>query len=159
MQLNIKVKKTTHYKNKIRALQQKLKKINNSKIYIGYYDDQGVHQDSGLTYVELMTIHEYGAPKANIPARPILSLTQDGGLFSPQDKTAIIEAFKGVFIKNIPVETGLNKIGLYYENKGKALFGSGALLPTVEGNPPLIGDTEQLRAKLSYRTSFTYKQG
>lgn len=157
MRLNVKVKKTRSYNQKIAKLKKQLKALHNSSVFIGYYNDQGEHEDSGLTYVELMTIHEFGAPDVNIPARPVLKLTENGGFFSEQDKIAIGNAFKGVFVKNIPISQPLNDIGQYYEDKGKAIFGqSPPLLNTVEGNPPLI-DTGDLQSKFSYRTSLTYK--
>lgn len=156
MLLNVKVKKTKHYHQKIKALRKKLTKLNDQKVFIGYFNDQGEHKDSGLRYVDLMAIHEFGAPDENIPSRPVMNLTQEGGLFTEQDRTAIREAFKGVFIKNIPVSNALDKIGMYYKNKGKNIFGSSLLQDTVEGNPPLI-DTSELKDNFSYRTSFTYK--
>lgn len=136
-------------------LKKKIQKLNKSKIYIGYFNDQGEHIDSGLRYVDLMAIHEFGAPDVGIPSRPVLNLTQGGGFFSEQDKNAIRNAFKGVFIKNIPVDNALNDVGKYYQTKGKSIFGSALLQKTVAGNPPLI-DTTDLKNNFSYRTSFTY---
>lgn len=156
MRLNVKVKKTSHYKKKIQALQKKLLQAQNNSIYIGYTLDQGTHEDSGLTYVDLMTIHEYGAPKANIPPRPVLTITKNGGVLTAVDVKAIAKAFKGVFVKNIPLESAYSKVGEYYRDKAFNLFGSGNLAPTVKGNAPLIGRTEQLSSNISYRTSFTY---
>ena len=153
------IKKTKRFNKKLANLKSKLSEIKKSKIFIGYYNDQGIHQDSGLSYVDLMTIHEYGAPDANIPPRPLLRLTQEGGVFTAEDKTAIKNSFKGVFIKDIPVKLALDKIGSYYENKGKSIFGSSLLEKTKAGNPPLIGDTEMLMDSFSYRTSFTYSIG
>ena len=156
MRLNVKVKKTSHYKKKIQALQKKLSQAHNNSIYIGYTLDQGVHEDSKLTYVDLMTIHEYGAPKANIPARPVLTLTKNGGVLTAVDVKAIAAAFRGVFVKNIPLETAYNKVGEYYRDKAFGIFGSTYLAPTVKGNAPLIGTTEALSKNISYRTTFTY---
>ena len=103
-----------------------------------------------------MTIHEYGAPKANIPARPVLTLTKNGGVLTAVDVKAIASAFKGVFVKNIPLESAYNKIGDYYRDKAFNIFGSSYLAPTVKGNAPLIGVTEALSSNISYRTSFNY---
>lgn len=155
MRLTTKVKRTASFKNKINQLKTKLSKLNGSKIFVGYFDDQGNHEDSGLTYVELMTIHEYGSPEDGIPARPVLNITQEYGNFSTEDRIEIANAFKGVFVKNIPLVSALEKIGNYYQQKGKDVFGSSQLLQTVRGNDPLVW-TGDLRGNFSYRTSFTY---
>lgn len=102
-----------------------------------------------------MAIHEFGAPDVGIPARPVLNITQNYGMFSPEDKIAIRKAFQGVFVKNIPLKNAFDSVGQYYQQKGKSVFGSSLLLKTVEGNPPLI-DTHDLSEAFSYRTSFTY---
>lgn len=105
-----------------------------------------------------MAIHEYGIDKngVHIPARPVLEITKNGGIFTSEDKQVILKAFQGVFAKGIPISKPLTKIGEYYQQKGKQVFGSTALLRTVRGNPPLI-DTGDLSDKFSYRTSLTYK--
>ena len=46
------------------------------KVIIGYWGDK-VHEDSTATIAGIAAIHEYGAPKANIPARPFMSTTFD----------------------------------------------------------------------------------
>lgn len=140
---------------KIKNLKEKLNLARNHKIYVGYYADQGEHPTAGLTYVELMTIHEFGAPSEGIPARPVLNITQGYGHFSQEDKVAILKAFEGVFVKNIPLEQALNRVGEYYQQKAYQVFGSGALLPTKRGNPPLI-DTGELSNMIQYRTTFKY---
>jgi len=158
MQLNLKLKKTKSYLKKINQLKSQLESLNEAKVYIGYFADQGIHEESNMLYTELMAIHEYGIDKngVSIPARPVLELTRSGGVFTSEDKKAILEAFTGVFAKGIPISKPLTKIGEYYQQKGKQIFGSTALLPTVKGNPPLI-DTGDLADNFSYRTSLTYK--
>lgn len=158
MKLSLKLKKTSHYRKKINQLRKQLESLNESKVYVGYFTDQGIHEESGMLYTELMTIHEYGVDKngVSIPARPVMELTQSGGVFTSEDKSAIREAFRGVFAKGIPISKPLNSIGEYYREKGYQIFGSTALLETVKGNPPLI-ETGDLSDKFSYRTSLTYR--
>lgn len=156
MFLTAKIKKTGKYYKKIKELKRKLKEAQDNKIYIGYFNDQGNHPIAGIRYVDLMVIHEFGAPKNNIPPRPVLNLTQNGGEFSSKDKLTIKEALKGVFVKNIPLSRAYNTIGEYYRQKAYDIFGSSYLTPTKKGNDPLI-ETTLLRDHISYRTSFTYK--
>lgn len=160
MKMSLKMKKTRHFTKKLNNLKKKLKDYDGAKVYVGYYMDQGIHHESQMSYVELMTLHEYGVDKngVHIPARPVLHITNSGGIFLPADKDAIKKALTGVFVKNIPMRTALNAIGAHYQQKGRDVFGSSALLPTVKGNPPLI-DTGDLSEKFSYRTSLTYKVG
>lgn len=156
--MSLKMKKTSHFRKKIQKLKDKIKKLSDAKVYVGYYMDQGIHHESQMSYVDLMTIHEYGVDNngVHIPARPVLHYTNSGGVFLPKDKEAIKKAFKGVFVRDIPISVILNKIGKHYQQKGREVFGSTILLPTVKGNPPLI-DTGDLVEHFSYRTSVTYR--
>lgn len=140
----------------MKNLRNKLKEAHKNEIYIGYFNDQGVHEESKIRYVDLMTIHEFGATKSNIPPRPVLNLTQEGGEFSAQDRVAIKDAFRGVFVKNIPLSRAYNDVGSYYREKAYNIFGSSVLAPTKKGNNPLIM-TSDLRENIQYRTSFTYR--
>jgi len=152
------VKMPRSLKRKLQTLEKQAHDLNKSSVYIGYYTDQGIHEPSKLSYVDLMKIHEFGVNfnNVNIPPRPVLNFTQDGGIFTSPDKIAIMKAFKGVFLKGLNVQKPLNSIGEYYQQKGKDIFGSTVLQPTQRGNDPLI-ETGDLKDKFSYRTSFTYK--
>lgn len=141
----------------MRKLRKKLNTVKNNMIYVGYFNDQGIHEESGIRYVDLMTIHEFGSIKNKIPPRPVLNLTQEGGEFSSRDKIVIKNAFRGVFVKDIPISQVFDRIGSYYREKAYSIFGSSALLPTKRGNSPLI-ITSDLKENVSYRTSFTYKK-
>lgn len=156
MFLTAKLTKTKSYYKKINNLRKKLLEAEKNKIYVGYFDDQGNHPLAGIRYVDLMAIHEFGAPKVGIPSRPVLNLAQNGGVFSSKDKQVIRQALKGVFVKNIPLSSAYESIGKYYRQKAYDIFGSYMLLPTVKGNDPLI-ESENLRENIQYRTSFTYK--
>ncbi len=160
MKISLNVKKTKHLKKKLQKLKKKVNDFDKQSVYVGYYADQGIHEESSISYVDLMSIHEFGAKGdgVNIPPRPVLHLTMSGGMFTQEDKRAITKAFTGVFVKDIPISRTLNMIGSHYQDKGQYIFGSTALLPTVRGNPPLI-DTGDLLSKFMYRTSLTYKAG
>lgn len=129
------------------------------KALVGYFSDQPEHTTAKMTYANLMAIHEFGVPEENIPARPVMQLTQNYGNLSQEDIDAIRKAFKGFFSEKVPynkVGTYLNNVGMYYQAKGKSFFGSTMLTPTKRGNDPLI-DTSELRDNFSYRTTITYK--
>ena len=156
--LKAKLKIPKSLQRKLQTLKKQADDLHKSSVYIGFYTDQGMHEAAEMSYVDLMKIHEFGImhDNVNIPARPVLNLTQEGGMFSSPDKIAIMKSFKGVFLKGIDVQQPLNSIGEYYQQKGKNIFGSTLLLPTQRGNEPLI-ETGDLKDKFSYRTSFTYK--
>jgi hypothetical protein len=125
-------------------------------VYIGYYDDQDMHSKAKIRLVDLMAIHEFGSPENGIIPRPVLQNTQSYGMFTPEDKLAIKRAFTGYFVKKIQMQTPLNKIGQYYEDKGKNIFGNLTYLAaTQNGNDPLI-QTSELKDNFLYRTSITY---
>lgn len=156
MHLTAKIIKTRSYKKKIEAFKRKLREAHKNKIYIGYFNDQGMHPTAEIRYVDLMAIHEFGVPSKNIPSRPVLNLASEGGEITSRDMLNIRNALKGVFVKNIPISSAYNRIGEYYREKAYDIFGSSALKPTKKGNDPLI-ETTLLRDNISYRTSFTYK--
>src|SRR5690606_11240588 len=48
---------------------KKLQKTRGQEVSTGYYASQGSHSEYGISYVELMEIHEYG--QQGIPPRPV----------------------------------------------------------------------------------------
>lgn len=152
-------------KNNIPNLRQRIIDIANQKVFFGYYAAQGTHY-SGLSYPELMAIHEFGVHGvgfngAGIPPRPVLSITMKivkaGG--AKQVYTPLSKYFGrlGVTSKS---EFYLSKIGLNLATTAQKLFGkSPPLTPNsswttkAKGfNKPLVW-TGDLKANIAYSTS------
>lgn len=55
-----------------KKLEAELRRLDGVYLKVGYLGDGGA-TDSGLTMPQLGAVHEFGAPEANIPARPHLS--------------------------------------------------------------------------------------
>ncbi len=87
-------------KGKKKFLRQ-LKQIEKAKIQIGA---TGSHSNTDLTNAEILTIHEFGAPKAGIPARrPVrVTYTDDDNL------TLISKALQVVLKRNFNEQRGFN---------------------------------------------------
>lgn len=56
----------------VRNIDTVLKEANRRKVLIGIPAEKAARTDSGMSNADLAYIHEYGAPEANIPARPFL---------------------------------------------------------------------------------------
>jgi hypothetical protein len=134
-------------------------------VFFGYYATQGKHY-SGLSYPELMAIHEFGAPTAGfggvgIPPRPVLSITMK--LVKANGTKQIYTPLSKYFgrLGGTPKsEFYLNKIGLNLASTAQNLFGShppliSNSLSTSQSkgfNKPLIW-TGDLKANIAYSTS------
>lgn len=153
--LKVKVKSRKGLERKIKNLRKQILKVKDQEVYVGVYADQGIHLTSGLSYTNLMGIHEFGYPENNIPPRPVIRITGNSGKFEAEDLRVIKKSFEGFFSSKASGNVPLKQIGMYYQQKGKDIFGSSVLQETKAGNPPLIM-TGDLMDKFSYRTSITY---
>lgn len=79
------------------------------KVIIGYYLAERHGDKSDATIPEIAAIHEYGAPKANIPARPFMSTTFDENIKA--NKKLIIDMFQKVTKGTMTAAAALAAIG------------------------------------------------
>lgn len=88
--------------NNIPNLIKRFKELGKSKIEIGYWATQGLH-NSGMLYPTLMAIHEFGAPSVGIPSRPVL--TDTFSIWSPLDKNMMLKKQLKLYFSNIKSKT------------------------------------------------------
>lgn len=115
-------------------------------------------KSKGVTNADLMAIHEYGAPKAGIPPRPVLQMTVDW-----TDKTILAEiaekAIMSFFTTGSEIEMirTLEKQALrvqsharqiIYNNDGALVANKPAVAKRKGGNHPLF-DTGQLARSIT----------
>jgi len=129
-------------------------------VLIGVPEGAGEHEDAEITNAQLAYIHEFGAPAANIPARPFLhpGIEHAQGKITEQMKKAGQAATERDPKK---VEKALNAAGLIGQNSVRAAITDGDFVPlkpaTVaareraghSGDKPLIV-TGQLRNSITY---------
>lgn len=136
---------------------QKLKKLNNQKVDLGYFEEQGLHS-SGDSYVEIMKIHELG--EYGMPARPVLG---NVSILINSDFERSTGAL-GTFINSLvhtpssSISDELDKLGSVYAHYSERIFGNPSYL-TVTFNPEPLVDTGELAENFAWRTTLnmTYK--
>ena len=157
MPVTIKIKRTG---DSFKKLSKSLQKTNKTKVDIGYFAEQGIHQPSGRPYPEQMALLEFG--DEDIPPRPVFRITS---LRSPPNKLQrtrkILRAWAASLTKKVNVNTTLDRFGSLYSEKIKNIFGksppltrSADLTIFLKGgrNTPLI-DTGDLKSNLAYKNS------
>lgn len=106
--MSVKSVKVTDRDHGFRRLQKMLKKATKSAdVRVGWF--QKAQHPSGISTASIATIHEYGAPRANIPKRPMLRPTVDRN--REEYKAAYREAW-GKAIDGVErIERGLLRFG------------------------------------------------
>lgn len=159
--------KTKVVKNHLPNLMARLRAMDGKEVSVGYWNSMGLHENSKLTYANLMALMEFGSPSTNMPARPVL--TNTFGIYEKPSKSVIIKNGLRHYFSNIQRKTPpinfsqvLRNIGSDYVFKVRVNFGDTSKLESnalytqrlkeyagVKGNNPLIfhGD---LRDNLSY---------
>lgn len=87
-----------HDHNNVKQLIDKLDKLARFKLEIGIFQDgEGgdTYEDSDITILAIATIHEFGAPKVNIPERSFIRATFD------RHEEEIAKQIEGVFLQYI----------------------------------------------------------
>ena len=136
---------------------QKLKKLNNQKVDLGYFEEQGLHS-SGDSYVEIMKVHELG--EYGLPARSVLG---NVSILIDSDFERSTGAL-GTFINSLvhtpssSISDELDKLGSVYAHYSERIFGNPSYL-TVTFNPEPLIDTGELAENFAWRTTLnmTYK--
>lgn len=151
--------KITRKTDLIETLQKKIKDIQKASVSSGYYPESGIHEDSGMHYAALMSLHEYGSMIEGIPARPVREITINSaiknGMYWSYDVSNYLNGKKSL-------NSSLNSIGSEFTDTAQGIFGSSPPLTenaksTVEikgKNTPLV-DTGDLRNKWTWKVSLT----
>ena len=156
---NVKLLKRTAKLNKLFS---DLKEMDKSKVEVGHFQEQGVHQGSGFTYADLMAYHHFGDPEKNIPARPIRSIVTHNAERTLKDrslKAKLVNWGKAKDRENA-IRGVLDTIGELLVGSGKAVFGNRQLLtPNTSkvakakgGNTPMV-ESGELEKHYAYKTS------
>lgn len=138
--------------------------IHNEKVYIGHFSENGIHEDSGMTYAELMALHHVGGDMGvglPVPPRPLLDFLF---MHNIQLKDKGIRSAIDTWLKKGPTEDSnkqlLDNIGKIIGRKEIAMFGqSPPFAPNSIRHPkgrnePLV-DEGDLRSATSYLNTIT----
>ncbi|GJD47005.1 hypothetical protein AFCDBAGC_4890 [Methylobacterium cerastii] len=118
-------------------LERTLRDLASMEVVVGIPAEAGTHADSGLTNAALGYIHEFGAPEANIPARPFLF----PGIERIQDKIADKLAKGGARAVEATVASGnrttgkaegqkaLQRVGILAQNSVRGVITDGIAPP------------------------------
>lgn len=98
-----------------RELEAKLGKAKNAHVKVGVLESQGAttSSDGETTLAELAAIHEFGAPRANIPARSFLraTFTQDPGR---EGVSKMLNSLaRGIIAERLEVKEALDRLGAW----------------------------------------------
>lgn len=109
----------------------------------------------GMSVASIAVVHEFGAPIANIPSRPVMTQTTKkySGVMGPLKARLLREVYAG----RLTTTQALAQMGLYWEGKVKGMFREGdfqelspATIAAKGSSRPLI-DTAQLRNSCTSR--------
>lgn len=135
-------------------------KLAKKDVLVGVPESAGEHEDAEISNAALAYIHNYGAPAANIPARPFM----EPGIETAKPKIVgqMKKAGQAATDRNVEaVEKSLHACGLIAQNSVRAAITDGDFAPlkpaTVKareraghsGDKPLIV-TGQLRNAITY---------
>ena len=137
-----------------------MRALTNKRVLVGVPASTTERDDSPLTNAELGMIHEFGAPEANIPARPFLGPGVEGAeeKLTQQMEKAAVAAVQG---STGDIDAALDAIGLTAQSAVRAKITEGPFQPLAPdtianrlrrgrtGDRPLI-DTGKLRQSLTY---------
>lgn len=146
--------------NKFDKLVKGIKDLNNEKVQVGHFKEQGRHS-SGLTYAELMALHNNPqASGKDWPRRPVLDILvhEHRNLNDPEIRR-ILAKYSSKEPTPQNNEMLLEELGEFLRDEEKSIFGSSKLASNapstqeIKGrNDPLV-DTGDLRDRVAYRTS------
>lgn len=145
-----------------KEIETSIRKMAAMRVYVGIPDDATQRTDGTLSNAELGYIHEFGAPGANIPARPFLiptikaMQTQIKSMMQKIGEAAVSGGGNPPLVLQL-----LNALGLMMQNAIRSKLNSGPFEPLKpatlaarrrrgrSGTQPLI-DTGQLRNSITY---------
>jgi hypothetical protein len=130
-------KKTRLDDRVFKRLRAKVEGIGDARVKVGVLASKGggaVHDDSGITMVELAAIHEFGSPAANIPERSFIRRTfaeKNTELVQLQARVA-----RALIAEKVSVTQALNVLGAWAAGEIKKTVTAGPHIP-----PPLKPET------------------
>lgn len=127
---------------------ERLEKLDDSHIELGWFSEQGKHPTANMTYPELGFYHAVGM-NGVIP-RDILGVFS----FEEFDTGGGLDRLLPLILNNPNdnVQDTLDRIGKRFTRKIKKVFGSSSLHPTPHNPNPMI-ETGALRRAVRYKTS------
>lgn len=99
-----------------KELRKKLRSLGaaNAHVDVGVFGTGG----EGTSIVEIATIHEFGAPRANIPSRSFLRFTARE---RREDMVQVLARFaRGIIADKMTPHQALDRLGLWFANAVKA---------------------------------------
>lgn len=154
--IKAKVKKVD---NKLDKFTAKLRQLRNQQAQAGYFETGLKHEKSGLTYPELMELHEYGvraeSGRWKIPPRPLMAQTAHA--FSKSNlKTLTKTLLKGLY-GNLDASDFLNAYAQRMKQEAMKIFGNTAILKSnspmtigLKGRDEPLVDTGSLKEQFKY---------
>lgn len=141
------------------ALRAKLRGVGKMRVRVGVLESGAantMHADGVTTMAELMAIHEFGAPRANIPARAPLRTTF-GEAEGFQELTGFLfRIARAILADKLEPVTALSRLGAWAVGKVQARIVMGlppplrpATVAAKGSSAPLI-DTGQLKASITW---------
>lgn len=79
-------------------------------VEVGVRGEDGARKDGGISNVEIATIHEFGAPEANIPERSFIRSTVDGHIAVYAKLTKLLA--RKVYTLKLPLPAALGILGV-----------------------------------------------
>lgn len=133
----------------------KHKKVERSTTKAGKKRAKASSAESSMTIAQIAVIHEFGAPAAGIPARPVM---QETNRRSRDKLNALrIKLVREIYRGQITPEQALKQMGVFWEGEIKSTFRRGTFNPlkaaTIKAkgsSQPLI-DSGQLRNSVTSR--------
>ena len=129
----------------IQNIEKVLKFAARQRVLVGIPAEKAQRNDSALNNASLGYLHEYGAPEANIPARPFLNPGMEASeamiaeeLRRAGDKAITLAADGDVSGGKEAITTGLHRIGLKAVNNVRGVIQAGI-------SPPLSARTVYAR--------------
>lgn len=141
------------------ALQERLKKFQDSWVRVGVFDSAGTHAGSKISMAALATIHEFGSDAAHVPERSFIRATFRA---RQEEGAAYCGRVCGAYVAGrIELEAALNLVGEWWVVAVQEFILTNQIRPpdapaTVarKGTDTVLVDTAQLLASISYRTPF-----
>lgn len=140
---------------RLKKIMKRAERLNRMQLVVGIPSDENSRDEStGITNAELGAIHEFGAPKKNIPERSFMrsSASEEANNLGRLAKIQISECLRG----ETSAHDAFATVGVYLQGKIVDKITDGDFEPNTEAtvkrkksSKPLI-DTGQLRGAITY---------
>ena len=148
--------------NKLQKLRKRVNNLNDEKVEIGHFQEQGKHSGSDLPYPDLMAIHHFGLG-GQLPRQLLTLLVLQNRKLTDPKFDALMKVWANSRLFQTDNEKLLSGFGKVFVKKEKELFGKaqGNLMPPtqskkrvgVEGPHAPLVDTGELKSKVAFKTS------